>query len=68
MNKTDPMPCCESLRGKSMYYRPDERPGRLHESDVMNYYCLHTQGPVGPDGVEARPRLCQPGRACHVKS
>jgi len=61
---TDPMRCCEQLEGKSMYYRPDERPGLIHESDVMPYTCLRTLRPVGPDGQDARPSLCQPHRTC----
>ena len=50
-----PIACCPYLRCKSMYYRTDERPGKLHESDVMNYWCLKTQDPEGPDGLNCRP-------------
>lgn len=64
--KTDPMPCCIHLRCKSMYYRSDERPGRLHDSDVMPHYCLRTHNPVGPDDRDARPTMCQPGRSCYA--
>ncbi len=60
----EPIKCCGLLRCKSMYYRPDERPGKLHESDQMTYWCMHTQDPQGPDQIIARPRMCQPGRAC----
>lgn len=63
--KTDPMACCEKLRCKSMYYRTDERPGKLHESDSITYYCLRTQDGWGPDGDTARPFLCQPDRSCY---
>lgn len=58
------IPCCEKLRSKTMYYRPEERPGRLHESPSLTHWCLKTQSPVGPDEEEARPKLCQPGRSC----
>jgi hypothetical protein len=61
----EPMRCCANLRCKSMYYRPDERPGLLHDSDTMPHYCLKTQAISGPDDKAARPSLCQPGRACY---
>jgi hypothetical protein len=63
--KTDPIPCCAMLRCKSMYYRPDERPGKLHESDVMPHWCLRTQSLLGPDDGVAKPSACQPGRHCY---
>ena len=36
LNETSapPRTCCVRLRCKSMYYRPDERPGKLHTSDT----------------------------------
>jgi hypothetical protein len=61
---TEPIRCCEHLSSKTLYYRPDERPGKLHESDVLTYTCLKTVAPVGPDGEVARPLVCQPGRQC----
>jgi hypothetical protein len=63
--KSEPMKCCTKLRCKSMYYRPDERPGLLHESNVMPHYCAKTQANWGPDDQEAKPSRCQPGRACY---
>lgn len=63
-SSTPPVPCCVELRCKSMYYRPDERPGRLHCSDTQLYWCTLTQDRLGPDGSTAAPKLCQPGRGC----
>ena len=59
-----PIDCCPLLRAKSMYYRSDERPGRLHASDVMHYWCEITHTQVGPDKKTAHPLACQPGRGC----
>ena len=56
--------CCVHLRCKSLYYSGVERPGLLHESDVMTYWCNHTQEVLGSDGKEANPFVCQPGRKC----
>lgn len=56
--------CCVHLRCKSMYYSGVERPGLLHESNVMTYWCNHTQQQLGCDGEVADPRACQPGRGC----
>ena len=67
LHRTEPIPCCSHLRCKSMYYAPDERPGKLHESEVMTYWCIHTQTPLGPDKEEAFPSACQPGRGCYEK-
>lgn len=65
--RTEPMHCCSNLRCKSMYYDPDERPGKLHESGVMTYWCIHTQSPLGVDNLEAAPSICQKYRACYEK-
>jgi hypothetical protein len=59
-----PIDCCVLLRAKSMYYRTDERPGRLHPSDAMHYWCLKTHTQVGPDEQATHPRVCQGGRRC----
>lgn len=61
-----PEPCCLELRCKSMFYRGDERPGRLHPSDAMDYWCRLTNTKEGPDGSSARHPACQPGRGCFV--
>jgi len=60
-----PIRCCEHLTGKTMFIRSDERPGLLHESDVLVYTCLKTMNPVGPDNKDATPSLCQPNRSCY---
>jgi hypothetical protein len=66
LNKSSipPRPCCVQLCCKSMSYRPDERPGRLHWSDTQTYWCRVTMDPTGPDDDAANPNVCQPGRAC----
>lgn len=60
-----PEPCCALLRCKSMTYRSDERPGLLHPSDAMDYWCSLTNANAGPDGETTHHRACQPGRDCH---
>lgn len=67
LNETSlpPRPCCVRLCCKSLSYRPDERPGLLHWSDTQNYWCNVTMDPLGADGAEANPKLCQPGRSCY---
>ncbi|MBI3735723.1 hypothetical protein HY256_04325 [Candidatus Sumerlaeota bacterium] len=56
--------CCVNLRCKSLYYSGVERPGLLHLSNVMTYWCVDTQETIGCDGKEASPLHCQPGRKC----
>ena len=58
---------CTSLRVKSMYYSETERPGLLHDSDVLTYWCEHTQRETGCDGKFANPEGCQAGRKCFEK-
>ncbi len=57
--------CCIHLRCKSLYYSGVERPGLLHLSNVMTYWCNHTQEALGCDQKEATPLSCQPGRKCY---
>lgn len=56
--------CCQHLRCKSLYYSGVERPGLLHLSDAMTYWCNHTQIVTGCDGRDAHPEACQAGRGC----
>ena len=56
--------CCVHVRCKSLYYSGIERPGLLHLSHVMTYWCNQTQETLGSDGREASPLKCQPGRRC----
>ncbi len=66
LNETSlpPQSCCARLCAKSMYYRPDERPGLLHYSDTQHYWCNVTMDSLGPDDSDASPNVCQPGRSC----
>ena len=65
MSNDRPIDCCACLRTKSMYFEPDERPGRLRRGDDTSvFWCVVTQSPAGPDGDAAEPDLCQPGRSC----
>jgi len=60
-----PIPCCECLRSKSVYFNPEERPGRLMANDdTVVFWCTLTQSPVGPDGQPAHPRACGRDRVC----
>jgi len=56
--------CCVHLRCKSIYYGGIERPGLLHLSGAMTYWCNHTQEVIGLDRGDAHPLTCQPGREC----
>jgi hypothetical protein len=55
---------CVHLRCKSMYYSGLERPGVVHLSEAMTYWCNHTQEAAGCDRGDAHPLTCQKGRAC----
>lgn len=63
--QSQPIPCCVLLRGKTMYFAPGERPGRLCHSDEQTYWCSLTQSPEGPDEQAANPPACQAGRPCY---
>ena len=56
--------CCVHLRCKSLYDSGLERPGLLHLSNTMTYWCNHTQEALGCDHEAANPLTCQPGRRC----
>ena len=56
--------CCTHLRCKSLYYSGIERPGLLHESNVMTYWCNLTQEAIGCDDGDTTPSACQPNREC----
>ncbi len=64
MNNDAPIPCCVLLRDKTMYFDPEERPGRLKISAEQTYWCSRTQRPDGPDKLDAHPAVCQGGREC----
>lgn len=61
-----PVPCCRNLRCKSMFYRADERPGLLHASTTMSYWCHCTNDHLGPDEKPVGHPACQEGRSCHA--
>lgn len=51
--------CCVHLRCKSLGYTSGtERPGLLHESDVMHFWCNITQEVIGCDGSLAGLKEC----------
>ncbi len=57
--------CCVHVRCKTMYYSGVERPGLVHESGVLTYWCNLTQRTgFGKDGGDVAPSICQPGRSC----
>lgn len=65
MSDSEAKPCCRWLRTRSMYFEPDERPGKAREGDdTMVFYCLKTHAPIGPDGVSAAPAFCCQSREC----
>jgi hypothetical protein len=56
---------CSGLRSKDMFIwvEPDADTQRVH-SGV--FWCLYTQGPLGPDGKLAEPGNCDSNeRGCH---
>ena len=57
--------CCVHLRCKSMFYRPDERPGMLHNEEAMGYWCHHTNHDQGPDHGPTHHEDCQAHRPCY---
>ena len=62
-----PTPCCVRLRSKTMFCRSDERPGLLHASDSVTYWCQLTNEDTGPDAKVTSHALCQPGRTCFTR-
>lgn len=56
---------CASLRTKSMFVWAERDP---HQLPTTPFWCLHTQGPLGPDGQLAEPGNCDQGeRRCHCE-
>jgi len=56
---------CASLRTKSMFVWSEEDP---HHTHTGVFWCLHTQGPLGPDGKLAEPGNCDASeRGCHCQ-
>ena len=59
-----PKPCCVELRCKTLTYRADERPGLIHHSDAMTYWCAQTGTDDGPDDAVVDHASCQAPRTC----
>ena len=59
-------PFCAQLRSKK-YFMLDVLPtDESQYLDDSNYcWCFRTQQVVGPDGSQAAPDQCKPGRACY---
>jgi hypothetical protein len=58
---------CAALRSKEMFIRTEHDPTVEHVSSGY-FWCLYTQGPLGPDGELAEPGNCDSGeRGCHCQ-
>jgi len=56
---------CSALRSKDMFIWADHDPD-VQRANTGVFWCLHTQGPLGPDGQLAEPGNCDSsGRGCH---
>ncbi len=59
---------CASLRSKGMFIWA-EQPADVQPANTGVFWCLHTQGPLGPDGQLAEPGNCDNGdRRCHCQA
>jgi hypothetical protein len=57
---------CPKLRTKSMYLHVDARSDEEEPGcrGTAVFWCLLTQGPLGPDDLPVRPEDCRAGRSC----
>jgi len=56
---------CPSLRWKGQYVRVEQDP-TVPRCNDGNFWCVHTQTCIGPDGVLAEPGNCSSKhRECH---
>ena len=56
---------CSALRTKNMFFQAEPDPDARHVSAGV-FWCLYTQGPLGPDGELAEPGNCDSSeRSCH---
>ena len=56
---------CSALRTKNMFFQTEPDPDSQHVSAGV-FWCLYTQGPLGPDGELAEPGNCDSSeRSCH---
>ncbi|RMG10717.1 MAG: hypothetical protein D6731_16905 [Planctomycetota bacterium] len=64
---------CFYLQNKAFFFPPPlpvdepDRPEIVAPPTSLSTpcWCLRTHEAIGPDGEEAHPELCVPGRACH---
>ncbi len=58
---------CAALRSKYMFIWTEPDP-TVQRSNSGIFWCLHTQGPLGPDGQLAEPGNCDSSeRGCHCQ-
>lgn len=55
---------CRCLRTKGMFIDSEPDPAVPNPKDE-NFWCIHTQNLLGPDGGLAEPERCRPGRECY---
>jgi hypothetical protein len=55
---------CPSLRWKRIYLNVEPDP-TVPPSNDGNFWCVHTQTCIGPDGKLAEPGNCRGHRPCH---
>jgi hypothetical protein len=58
------LPCLDLRLDGPYGGEADEVPEIAAGSDAAVYRCLRTMLPIGPDGADARPDACGPGRSC----
>jgi hypothetical protein len=58
---------CASLRSKDMFIWAEHDPN-VTRANTGVFWCLYTQGPLGPDGQLAEPGNCDNSeRRCHCQ-
>ncbi len=55
---------CEGLRWKGMFIDADHDP-TVPESNTRIYWCVFSQGPLGPDGDVVDEDTCTALRSCY---
>ena len=55
---------CTFLNWKGLFIEAEWDP-TVPPANDRNFWCVHTQACVGPDGQFAEPESCKPGRSCH---
>jgi hypothetical protein len=59
-------PFCGELRSKKYYMRDAILTSEEEYHDASGHtWCYLTQMPIGPDGLDASPPNCGPGRSCY---